>query len=158
MADEDTVFAILLYKFDAEKGQLVVADDPSFSGEPYCEAYPSPDGILDLARNMIFRTFVREFKEKGHTGIDQNIEAMQKAADSAEAKLVRLPRDAGLMPRLYDDIGFMMSQFFVPGGDWSEAIGVKALVVKMSRKASRRYTLEDTQRKLLPAVNNPEPA
>ena len=116
MADEDTVFAILLYKFDAEKGQLVVA---------YCEAYPSPDGILDLAGNMIFRTFVREFKEKGHTGIDQNIEAMQKAADSAEAKLVRLPRDAGLMPRLYDDIGFMMSQFFVPGGDWSEAIGAK---------------------------------
>lgn len=158
MADEDTVFAILLYKFDAEKRQLVIADDPYFSGEPYCEVYPSPDCILDQARNMIFRTFVYEFKKRGHHGLSQKIEAMQKAADSAEATLVRLPRGAETAQRLVDDVGFMMSQFFAPGGDWSEAIGVKALVVKVSRKASRRYELEVTQRMLLPTVNNSEKA
>ena len=158
MADEDTVFAILLYKLDAEKRQLVIADDPYFSGEPYCEAYPSPDCVLDQARNMIFRTFVYEFKKRGHHGLSQRIEVMQKAADSAEATLVRLPHSAVMARTLDGDVGFMMSQFFVPGGDWSEAIGAKALVVKVSRKASRRYELEVTQRMLLPTVNHPEKA
>ena len=158
MTDEDIVFAILLYKFDAEKGQLVIADDPYFSGEPYCEAYPSPDGILDQARGMIFRTFVYEFKKRGHHGLSQRIEAMQKAADSAEATLVRLPRSAEAARRLDDDVGFMMDQFFVPNGDWDDVIYVKALVVKVSHKASRKYILEDTQRMLLPTASNPEKA
>ena len=156
MTNEDPVFAILLYKRDNKKGQFVVADDPSNSNEPYCDCDPSPDYVVDRAREMIFRTFVYEFKKRGHKGIDRSIETMQKVADSAVAKLIQLPHSAKAAQRLNDDVGFMMSQFFVPNGDWSDAIYVKALVVKVSKKSGRKYFLEATQRMLLPAVNSPK--
>ena len=152
MTNKDTVFAILLYKRDNKNGQFVVADDPSNSNEPYWDGDPSPDHIIDQAKEMIFRTFVYEFKKRGYKGISQSIEMMQKVADSAEARLIQLPHSAEVAQRLNDDVGFMMDQFFVPNGDWDDAIYVKALVVK----ASWKYSIEATQRRLLPVVNNPE--
>lgn len=152
MVDEDAVFAIFLYKGYNKNGQFVVADDPYNSNEPYYDYDPSPDYIIDRAREMIFRTFVHEFKERGHHGLVQSIEAMQKAADSTEAMLVQLPRSAEMAQRLDDDVGFMMSQVFMPGGDGNDGLCVKALVVK----ANQNYSLEATQQRLLPAVNRSE--
>lgn len=143
----NTVFVVFVYNYDDETGKFVIADDPSRSGEPFYQVIADPDAVLREARDMIFTALIKEYKGVG-SGTDRVILAMNKAVDSADATLIRLPHS----PDLDDDVGLMMGQLDAPEGDQGNFAYVRALVVK---PRNDRSVLKDLPELLLPAVNNP---
>lgn len=147
MAGKGTVFAIFVYKYDDKAKEFIVADDPSDSDKIFYRAIADPDAVLREARDMIFTALIKEYRGPD---ADQAIAAMNKAVESADAKLIRLPHgDADLD----SDVGFLIGQLDAPVGDQDAFAYVRALVVKAKDDSFRVKFLP---RRCLPAVNGPE--
>ena len=146
MAGKGTVFAIFVYKYDDETRKFVVADDPGLPGVPYYRTVVDPDDVLREARDMIFAELVQEYKGPS---TDQVIAAMNKAVDSVDATLIRLPRSADID----GDVGFLMGQLDAPMGDQDTFAYVIALVVKAR---GDYFIMKHLPGVLLPTVNYPE--
>lgn len=146
MTNKDTVFAIFVYKYDDKTRKFIVADDPGLPGVPYYRTVVDPDDVLREARDMIFTELIQEYNGPG---TDQVIAAMNKAADSVDATLIRLPRSADID----GDVGFLIGQLDVPVGDQDAFAYVIALVVKAR---GDYFIMKYLPGALLPAVNDPE--
>ena len=141
----DTIFVVIVYKYDDKARKFVVADNPSGSGKPYYRTITDPDAVLREARDMIFTALIQEYKGPD---TDQTLVTMNKAVDSADATLIRLPRSVDID----GDVGFLMGQLDAPVGDPDAFAYVIALVVKAKDDS---FIMKYLPELLLPAVNNP---
>ena len=146
MTNKDTVFAIFVYKYDDKARKFVVAYDPGLPGVPYYRTVADPDAVLREARDMIFSELIQEYKGPG---TDRVIAAMNKAVDSVDATLIRLPRSADID----GDVGFLMGQLDAPMGDQDAFAYIIALVVKAR---GDYFIMKHLPGVLLPTVNYPE--
>ena len=141
-----TVFAIFVYKYDDKARKFVVADDPSGSGKPFYRVFADPDAVLREARDMIFTMLIQEYKGPG---TDQVIAAMNKAVDSVDATLIRLPRSADID----GGVGFLMGRFDAKPDDRDNFAYARALAVKARNDS---FVMKYLPGVLLSVVNNPE--
>lgn len=158
----DTIFVVLVYKYDDKARKFVGADDLTFKGMSYYCVLTDPDVVLDKAKRMIYLKLIQEYVETGHA-LDPVVGDIREAAESVDAKLIRLPR----APDVDSNVGFLIGRFDVPEGDLDNFAYVRALVVKanddhmIKRQDNGHYEYSSVragamQEALLPAVNSHE--
>lgn len=158
----DTIFVVLVYKYDDKARKFVGTDNPSGIGLPYYCVLTDPGAVLDKARHMIYLKLIQEYVEMGHA-LEPVVGAMKEAVKSADARLIRLPR----VDDVDSNVGFLMGRFDVSEGDLDNFAYVRALVVKanddhmIKRQDNGQYEYSPSRARglresLLPAVNSPE--
>lgn len=160
----DTIFVVLVYKYDDKAKKFVGADDLDLRGMPYYCVLTDPDVVLEKAKRMIFLELIQEYAKMEHVSVSV-MGDIREAVKSVGAQLVRLPHGVADVD---SNVGFLIGRFDVPEGDQDNFAYVRALVVKVNDDnddnmikwqdghyvypSSRARVLQEA---LLPAVNNP---